>query len=84
MSNSRPTPEISIVGGLQNVHDVYAAPLENAIRERFPHCIIQPPEYDPVIGACLLALEQLGIAATSLRERLKLSQRQLRESTLNN
>ncbi|MCI0575065.1 MAG: hypothetical protein L0332_05755 [Chloroflexi bacterium] len=54
-------PEVAIVGGLYTVEDIFASPLRAAIRSKLPGCHIQPPELSPVIGACLLALQQIGV-----------------------
>lgn len=69
-------PEISMVGGLQQVRDVFAEPLEHALRERIPGCKITPPAYEPVFGACLLALQQLNIDPSDLQAALQASHAQ--------
>lgn len=71
-------PEISMVGGLQNVKDIFVDPLQVAIRNRLPCCKLVPPEYEPVIGACLLALEGLGVDVLNLGESLQRSQAQVK------
>jgi N-acetylglucosamine kinase-like BadF-type ATPase len=71
-------PEIAIVGGLYNVEDLFAAPLRTAIRNKLPGCHIQPPELSPVIGACLLALQQIGVDPQRISLALKASEKALK------
>lgn len=78
------TPEISMVGGLQNVVDIFVEPLQDAIRKRLPGCRIIQPEYEPVIGACLLALQNLDIDVHDMRETLRLSQAQVKANFAGN
>ncbi len=54
--------EIGLVGGLFNAGDVVVQPLRNAIQDRLPNSTIVFAELQPVLGACLLALECLGIS----------------------
>lgn len=54
-------PELVLVGGLMNAVDAFVAPLKEAVWERLPGCSIHRPELPPVLGACLLGLEVLGI-----------------------
>ena len=67
-------PEVAIVGGLYNVEDLFAAPLRAAIKSKLPGCHIQPPELSPVLGACLLALQQGGVDPLTVSPTLKASE----------
>ncbi len=75
-------PEVAIVGGLYSsfsgsqaaVEDIFAAPLRAAIRRKVAGCRIQAAELSPVIGACLLALQQIGIDSQSVSAALKASE----------
>lgn len=67
-------PEVSIEGGLYDVEDVFAIPLRAAIRRKLPDCRIQPSELSPVLGACLLALEQIGVDPQTVSLALKASE----------
>lgn len=56
--------EVALVGGLLNAGDVIIQPLRAAIAQRLPNSRIQMAELSPVAGACLLALQNLGIPAS--------------------
>jgi N-acetylglucosamine kinase-like BadF-type ATPase len=71
-------PEVAIVGGLYNVEDIFAAPLRAAIKNKLPGCHIQPPELSPVIGACLLALQQIGVDPQTITSALRASEMALK------
>jgi N-acetylglucosamine kinase-like BadF-type ATPase len=53
--------ELALVGGLFRAGDIFTQPLKGAIWQRLPHCRIIPAEAPPVLGACVLALQSLGI-----------------------
>ncbi len=53
--------EVVLVGGLLKAGEVFLAPLKQAILDCLPHSQIQLAELPPVAGACLLALQSLGI-----------------------
>ena len=75
-------PEVAIVGGLYSsfsgsqaaVEDIFAAPLRAAIRRKVAGCRIQAAELSSVIGACLLALQHIGIDLLSVSAALKASE----------
>lgn len=70
-----PSPEIVLVGGLQNVTDVFAEPLRTAILDRLPASEILTPELSPVLGACLLAAHQINISSDQLAQNLRASEK---------
>lgn len=55
--------ELALVGGLFNAGDVVVQPLHKDIHRRLPNCTIVFAELQPVLGACLLALNCLDISA---------------------
>jgi len=61
-----PAVEIALSGGLIKAGDVYVTPLINAIHAHLPQSRVIPAELPPVIGACLLALQMLGIVPTAV------------------
>jgi N-acetylglucosamine kinase-like BadF-type ATPase len=71
--------ELAVVGGLGQAGDIFIQPLRWAILARLPHCRLVLAELPPVLGACLLALQKLGItvdAATA--QNLHQAKRQLK------
>jgi N-acetylglucosamine kinase-like BadF-type ATPase len=52
--------ELALVGGLFRAGDIFVLPLREAVGERLPQCQISLAELPPVLGACLLALQELG------------------------
>ena len=77
--------EVSIVGGLYSsfdpaqdkVKDVFATPLRAAISSKLPGCRIQGAELSPVIGACILALEQVRLDPRAISSTLAASEGKL-------
>ncbi len=55
------TCEIVQTGGLLKAGDIYLQPLRSAILQKVPGASFRFPELIPVVGACLLAMEGLGI-----------------------
>lgn len=53
--------ELALTGGLFQAGDVVVQPLREAVLQQLPDCEIMYGELPPVLGACLLALEQRGI-----------------------
>jgi N-acetylglucosamine kinase-like BadF-type ATPase len=53
--------ELALVGGLFQAGDIYVQPFKEAVSERLPGCRVTHAELPPVLGACLLALEMLGV-----------------------
>lgn len=53
--------EVALTGGLLNAGEIFINPLKQAIAKRLPHTSIIQAEHPPVAGACLLALQNLGI-----------------------
>ena len=53
--------EIVQTGGLLNAGDIYLQPLRSAILHKIPEACFSLPELSPVLGACLLAMQNLGI-----------------------
>ena len=53
--------EIVQVGGLLNSGDIYLQPLRSAILQKIPGAQFSAPELPPVLGACVLALQSLGV-----------------------
>jgi N-acetylglucosamine kinase-like BadF-type ATPase len=68
-----PSPEIVLVGGLQKVKANFATPLRTAIQERLPGSKVHSPDLSPVLGASLLALEQIDIDSGALSSKLQAS-----------
>lgn len=58
--NSGPS-ELTLVGGLFSAADIFVLPLKQAVLKRLNECRITAPELPPVLGACLLALQSLGV-----------------------
>lgn len=54
--------ELALVGGLFQAHDVVVPLFRSALSKRLPTCAISACELPPVLGACLLGLEALGVA----------------------
>ncbi|MBX9724125.1 MAG: hypothetical protein K2X81_22145 [Candidatus Obscuribacterales bacterium] len=54
--------EIALVGGLFNAGDIVVRPLLIAMQERLPNCSVLSAELQPVLGACLLALDCLAVS----------------------
>jgi N-acetylglucosamine kinase-like BadF-type ATPase len=70
--------ELVLVGGLFRAGGIYIEPLQKAVLERLPHCHITLPELPPTLGACLLALQQLGITIDdAITRALRLSKKKL-------
>jgi N-acetylglucosamine kinase-like BadF-type ATPase len=59
--------ELALVGGLFNAGDVVIEPLRKAIHRRLPNCSVILAELQPVLGACLLALNCLDISCPLYR-----------------
>ncbi len=55
--------ELAIVGGLFNAGDFVIQVLKESVYRRLPGCRITLAELQPVLGACLLALELINIRA---------------------
>ncbi len=53
--------EIVQTGGLINAGEIYLQPVWSAILERIPNARISLPELPPVLGACLLAMQNIGV-----------------------
>jgi len=53
--------ELALMGGLFNVEDLIASPIQKKIKKSAPHCRILPPRFKPAVGAALMALKQIGI-----------------------
>ena len=66
--------DLAIVGGLYSVEDVFAAPLRAAIRTKAPGCRIQPAELSPVLGACILALQQIQVEPATVSAALTITE----------
>jgi N-acetylglucosamine kinase-like BadF-type ATPase len=62
------TPSLALVGGLFRAGETLSALLREAVLARLPGCQMQEPELPPVLGACLLALAQVG---ESVDDRIK-------------
>jgi glucosamine kinase len=56
--------DMAIVGGLAESGKSYRSLLEQAIARRMPECRTCAPEFPPVLGAILLALEGSGVPLT--------------------
>jgi len=54
--------ELALVGGLFQAGEIVLAPLRAALADRLPDCQISLAELPPVLGACLLGLQQIEIA----------------------
>lgn len=54
--------EIIQIGGLLKAGDVYMRSLREEIQKQVPGARFSNPELPPVLGACLLAMQSLGIA----------------------
>lgn len=52
--------EVALTGGVFKAGEIVINPLRKAVQNKMPACSITLAELPPVIGACLLALEQLG------------------------
>lgn len=52
--------ELALVGGLYQ-SDLFLQVLSQAVHERLPQCRITLAELSPALGACLLALQRLGV-----------------------
>jgi N-acetylglucosamine kinase-like BadF-type ATPase len=61
--------ELALVGGLFQADDAVIPPLRERLAESLPGCRVQMADLPPVLGACLLALQSLGLALPAL-ERL--------------
>lgn len=55
---------VTVTGGLATAGAAYVAPLQAAIRRRLPAVELVEPALPPVLGAALLALEDIGIPAS--------------------
>ena len=64
--------ELVVVGGLYSESLLVQNMLQGTLLQSIPQCRIVSPELPPVLGACLLALEQSGAASSAVIERLKL------------
>jgi hypothetical protein len=53
--------EVTLTGGLWRAGDVVLTPFRTALAALLPQTRIVMPELPPVIGACVLALQQAGI-----------------------
>ncbi len=61
--------ELAVVGGLSQAGDIFIQPLRQAVLARLPRCRLSLAELPPVLGACILALQKLGVTidATALQ-----------------
>lgn len=53
--------ELALVGGMFKAGEVFKRPFQEAVTARLPLCQIFPAELPPVLGACVLAMQQLNI-----------------------
>lgn len=51
--------ELALIGGLFRAGAIVIDPFKEAVNARLPECRLLLAERDPVVGACLLALQQL-------------------------
>jgi hypothetical protein len=56
--------ELALVGGMFNAGEVFKRPFADAVASRLPHCRLIMAELPPVLGACVLAMQQLNIGVT--------------------
>ncbi|WP_310122825.1 BadF/BadG/BcrA/BcrD ATPase family protein [Agrococcus sp. BE272] len=63
--------EVASVGGLFAAGEPIASRFREALERRSPSVCMVEPELDPVLGACLLALQSLGAADGALVSRLR-------------
>ncbi|MBU6398947.1 MAG: hypothetical protein KGS61_01385, partial [Verrucomicrobia bacterium] len=59
-----PGPEVVVIGGLGTAEGLYRRLIYAALRRRLPSARVGPPALAPVVGATLLAMEQVGIKRT--------------------
>lgn len=57
-----PGCEVALVGGLLAAGEIIQKPLREAIYARLPDCKVTLAELPPVLGACILALQSLGVS----------------------
>ncbi|MFZ3070876.1 MAG: BadF/BadG/BcrA/BcrD ATPase family protein [Anaerolineaceae bacterium] len=57
--------EVALTGGVFKAGETVINPLRKVVHEEMPACSIMLAELPPVIGACLLALEQLDLHLSS-------------------
>lgn len=69
--------ELALVGGIFRAGELILAPLRASVHRRLPECRFVTPELPPVLGACLLGLEQLGVLDRAVVEQLGQSARPL-------
>ncbi len=53
--------ELVLIGGLFQAGEIVVQPMKQAVAARLPQCRVSWPELPPVLGAGLLALQQLGL-----------------------
>lgn len=58
--------ELALIGGLFRAGPVVIDPLQDAVSARLPKCRLLLAERDPVVGACLLALQGLDRSTTPI------------------
>lgn len=54
--------EVTLTGGLWRAGEVVLAPFHAALAEMLPQARVVTPELPPVLGACVLALQQASVA----------------------
>jgi N-acetylglucosamine kinase-like BadF-type ATPase len=52
--------EVTLTGGLWRAGEAVISPFRRALAEELPQAVIVMPELPPVLGACVLALQQAG------------------------
>ena len=52
---------LALMGGLFNVRDLIADPVQKKIKKFAPHCKTITPRFKPAVGAALMALREIGI-----------------------
>jgi N-acetylglucosamine kinase-like BadF-type ATPase len=57
--------ELALVGGLFNAGEIVVQPLRNAVQHRLPNCKVNLAELQPVLGACLLALDLINASTAN-------------------
>jgi len=62
----RSNPNIYCTGGVFNAGTVITRPFRKALRESLPRFRIRRPQFEPVVGAFILALREKGIATSGL------------------
>ncbi|MBO3840212.1 MAG: BadF/BadG/BcrA/BcrD ATPase family protein [Thermoproteota archaeon] len=67
---------IGLIGGVFKAGELITNPLKDEIKKLAPHAYLTSPRFPPVAGACLIALEKMGVRITgdilrSVEETLK-------------